>query len=394
MPIKLIVFDLDDTLITRAGTAVDGVADLLRSLCRRGIKIAIASNRAKSQGLQKLSRNGLDIDLFISNDETNAKKGSPRFVTYATDYFKLKANETVYVGHSKYDAITASHARVIFLAAAWAPLETQYGIDVARPTDILEFIDIYLLKKHLWHAADDEEGNRPASLFAMIDGNGAGDPDLKAACVQVLKEKRDATVNGKLAKRFILQHLLASLYLSGSHEIADYWTTYPGHTAQSTNEVMCDFFTLAAKLFREKYLDQLIVRHADARKAAYLRRSGKDAATLEDQIKTVHLNALFRDQIKKRTVVVIDDFTTQGHGFEWAINLLLNAGVSRVICIAIGKYGRRYDSERFPNKGVSFDSFEKCKLTDKHFGNRVTTFSYDDEALREIRESFQKWKKK
>ena len=141
------------------------------------------------------------------------------------------------------------------------------------------------------------------------------------------------------------------------------------------------------------HMSELLIRHADARKAAYLRRGG-NSATLEDQIRTVHLNPTFRKEIQGRSIVVIDDFTTQGHSFEWAINVLLNAGVSRVICTAIGKYGHRYGSERYARKGIAFDSFVPCTLGDNDFASRGTNFVYDDAALREMRDSFQRWRTK
>ena len=59
-------------------------------------------------------------------------------------------------------------------------------------------------------------------------------------------------------------------------------------------------------------------------------------------------------KLKGRVVCVLDDYTTSGNSFEAARSLLLAAGVKRVVMLALGKFGSKYNYETFAIKGDLF----------------------------------------
>jgi predicted amidophosphoribosyltransferase len=392
MPIRLVILDLDDTLIAPDGRPVEGIPEILRWLRAKELSIAIASNRDKAEGLRKIERSRLDYDLFVTRDETRTRKGSPEFILFPCRKLQVEVRESIYVGHSLYDAVTASHAKVLFLRASWAPTNVDYGIPVGTPQELREFIELYMSKTKLWFAFSNVAPHcgQSGKLYSMIDGNGAGDAQLKGLMVQVLKQQTDAQVKGRSFKDFLSRHLVASIYLSGLHEKADYWTLYPGHVKGSSNRTMQPFLELSTKLFRAKYADGLLLRHQTAQKSAYLRRSGQLAA-FESQVRSVLVNPKFRESLNAKTVLVIDDFTTNGNSFEWARNVLGRAGASNVICVALGKYGDVYNSNRSPQPGRAWDPFSPCELNDADFAEHPTSFSYDKDALAEFLQSYRRW---
>ena len=57
------------------------------------------------------------------------------------------------------------------------------------------------------------------------------------------------------------------------------------------------------------------------------------------QARTVRINPKYQDKLTGKTVIVFDDFTTEGKSVEWARTLLTSAKAAQVIALTIGKYG-------------------------------------------------------
>jgi phosphoribosylpyrophosphate synthetase len=79
-------------------------------------------------------------------------------------------------------------------------------------------------------------------------------------------------------------------------------------------------------------------------------------------------------------VLVVDDFTTEGYGFETARNFLLNAGAKKVICVAIGKYLKPHKIFS-PVLGTTWDSFDESHLTLEDFETTSIEPQIDEKAL-------------
>lgn len=60
------------------------------------------------------------------------------------------------------------------------------------------------------------------------------------------------------------------------------------------------------------------------------------------QARTVRINPKYRGRLTGKTVIVFDDFTTDGKSIEWARILLSNAGATQVIALTVGKYPSRH----------------------------------------------------
>ncbi|MHC5716966.1 MAG: phosphoribosyltransferase [Nostoc sp.] len=100
-----------------------------------------------------------------------------------------------------------------------------------------------------------------------------------------------------------------------------------------------------AKCFRKKYLKNLIVRHTTSRKSAYARSSGEIIDHL-NQLNTIYINKLpsYGDNniytnppLKKgKTILLLDDFCTQGYSLE-AARIFIEKTGANVICLSLLK---------------------------------------------------------
>lgn len=390
MGLRAIIFDLDDTLIKSNGSPVEGVPELLDQLRKWNLRIVIVSNKPRQKGLKKLQNANLQFDLFITGEDLGVKKGSPEFILEPCKRIEIKTDQVIYVGHSNLDMRTSSNARAIFVNVTWAPKENDYGIKINSPDSLSKFISHYLMKNHLWYWKLEEMDRlgRRIKILCMIDGSAGGNREIKSYLILVLKEKRDIKVKGESFKSFLLFHLLGSIYLDGVYRGIDYWTTYPGHTQGSTNDVMGGFLEIAAKLFRDQYLDNLFIRHKDAQKSAYARHA-REIVYFTNQTNTIHLNPQLKTKIRGKRILVIDDFTTKGYSFECARNILYYAEAEEVVCVSIGKYGPNYLIQT-PKDSISWNPYTSQSFNENDFNKIEMRGINDQNAFMEFLDSYNK----
>lgn len=391
MAVKALIVDLDGTVIQDDGTVVPGIEESLSRLSNLGIKIAIVSNRPKRQGTGKIARLQYSPDCFVTKNEVGEPKGSPKWVEYICNAFNIEPRDVLYLGDTDHDMWTAVNARVVYLNAAWSNSVMEYGIQVSSPAILTPLVENFFMKPTLWYwtlNTQDRLG-RTVEAKAMIDGNGAKVLDIRYGLLDWAKHDRDSNVGPFKLGNFFMLHLLASIYLGGLYEKADWWTTYPGSDG-GTNTAMDEFFDIAAKLFRDKFKPRLLVRHSPAVDSGEARAAGRSVSFM-NQVGTVCLNddPATVEQIRGKSIVLIDDFITDGYSSEWARNLLFEAGAANVITVTIGKYGSNFHCES-PQTGLSWNPFAPSKLSATDFAFLTARGTFDASALSCFRDSFLK----
>jgi len=344
MAIKGIIFDVSNTLIKPYPSTrpAPGVIDLINRLHFLGIKIfAFENNGPKVSVEHKLRTAGIYFDEVATSQETHKNKGSPEWVDFIKDRHNLKRNDLIYIGDSDQDMWTASHSRVLYFHAGWASTQGNYGILAPTPNWVRVVVEHILLKNHLWwwHLDTFDPAGRPVKKLTMIDANGAGDPIiLKKRIRNVLKYGEKWKVGPLYLDDFLWLHLLASIYFEGLYEFIDYWTIQPGHTPGSFSP-MTRYIDTSAKLFRDRYENDIILRGAEAMKSNEARLTYNIEEALKNQFNSIQVNAKYRGKLTGKNILYLDDFLTFGPTTEMSRNLLLEAGVTKITNVAIGKFG-------------------------------------------------------
>ncbi len=131
----------------------DGIIDLLSELKKRGIKIAIVSNKPDS-GVKQLNKEYFAeyIDVALGENEKAGipRKPAPEMVYEAmkqlTSTSSLASSSTLYVGDSDVDIMTARNAGIDCLSVTWGfktrEFLTQFGATkmIDAPSEMLEII--------------------------------------------------------------------------------------------------------------------------------------------------------------------------------------------------------------------------------------------------------------
>ena len=137
--IKVIVLDLDDTLIDTSsleplrsagrwrdihryfnGCAVyQGVVGLVTTARSVGIKVAIFSNAPSNYVQGLLKHFSITVDYVVAYHDVTQHKPSPEGVTRILEYFGVSADESIYLGDSNLDRDAAFNAGVEFFSVDW-----------------------------------------------------------------------------------------------------------------------------------------------------------------------------------------------------------------------------------------------------------------------------------
>jgi Haloacid dehalogenase-like hydrolase len=388
MAVKAVILDLDGTLIDRGGKQVAGIAAMLFELRRSGLKVAIASNRPGA--LTKLQTAGIAYDLLLTKSSVGANKGSPIWVATACSSFGLSDNEVVWLGDGDLDMRSAVNGGVILFAAVWSDQNFQWGIPVGTPDLFRLYLNEFFTAPAGWYyqlSSKDTNGNT-VETRALIDGSGAGIQALKSDLLGFLKYGSYPTI-GRIAMPtldFMTYHILSSVYADGLYRTADTWTIYPGSRG-GANPALSTLAGPFARLFRDRFVPDLLERHTRAKDQGETRQAGGNV-DWTNQFNTIRLNPQHRQRIDGKRIRVIDDFITQGFSAECARILLTEGGATEVVVISIGKYGT-WQWVASKAKGYTWDPYTAVQHPPRSFSAARTSGTIDQEPLATVRESYQ-----
>lgn len=371
MSIKIILVDISDTLVEPNGQLVRGSLEMLIKLNRSGISVFLVSNKSNSN--MKISEVAHLTQEILTPSVVGGRKGTGKFVNYIAEREGLERSEILYLGDTEQDMWECSNSDVLFLRADWSKNsnKTRYGIRFTTPESVAEHIIYYFSKSEYWYFELNGSDNlsRAYEYKALFNSHLTTITYIKHI-LKGMPLPRFKDDHRSRAKWFLVLHFIASLYLSGyltrdKKRGKPILCIYPGHRAQQSG-FLSEITELIPVLSNSvEFIPDLLIRHAAAPKSALLRKKGGQP-TFYSQISTIHLAADYRSKIEGRRVIILDDFTTQGYGFEAARNQFLNGGAGSVCCIAIGKFG--YTSTIcIPDKDVEWDSFCPNSIQDVDF---------------------------
>jgi hypothetical protein len=331
---------------------------LIRFLVSKGVRPIVLANRpwtvTKGKSGEKLSAReyyaeiwGPEVRWYIAQEDGFPLKPQAAALEHVLRAEGLDGNEVVFLGNDDDDMRTAVNGKVLFLTAGWQPSAptSEYGFRFESARDVARFVDVFCLRDHLWYYEVPAINLRTLGLISSRDSVASRYSD---DAIYTFKQK------GPRHRDFWTKYLVSTLYFAGVHRTPNLIVApYPGHGIGYDNEVVRDALVTFAKCFRMPYCPDLIVRHTKATKSQEARRRG---ISLDHrmQLETIHLTDKPRKYggeayknspfTKPRSVLVVDDFTTEGYGLDSARAYLRSVKkVKDVLLVSLG---------RFPNRDV------------------------------------------
>jgi pyrophosphatase PpaX len=128
-----------------------GTLDTIKELHSRGLKIGIATSKARARLTIDAERSGIDefIDASITGDEVNAAKPDPEAVARAIEALGVAADRVLYVGDGPNDIMAGQGAGAVTVGVAYGfhPAEMrEAGPDhvIDHPAELLALVDARL----------------------------------------------------------------------------------------------------------------------------------------------------------------------------------------------------------------------------------------------------------
>lgn len=115
-----------------------GIPELLAELCRRGVKMAVVSNKFQKAVTPLIEDYFGDcIAVSVGADENTPKKPDPGGVLKAMEQLGSVRERTIYMGDSAVDVLTARNAGVFSIACAWG-LREKATLEAAHPDVLID----------------------------------------------------------------------------------------------------------------------------------------------------------------------------------------------------------------------------------------------------------------
>jgi len=311
-----------------------GVVEALRSAKKEGCTTFVVSNHSRPTwltgaldfiqfqrcGFKPPRQSGKIVQELI---ELNRKNG-------------LAESEIIILGADDEDMMMAVNSKTVLIRCEWAkPLGSRianYGVPFVNP-GIIPVVLKLLEGNEPWYFVHSDEF---LTVYAATNAGTRFEPD--ATMVRLVNALRGCLKSGskELHKGFVL-HFLSSVYNTQIFREVDIWSYFPSSGSSNEGaEVMADFCDLARETYKKRSNGPLFIRH----KPSIKRHLGKcDRTDPTSQLETVHLNPEYAGKLEGSTVAVLDDYLTYGVSFGVAAALLKKAGASKVVAVAMGKFG-------------------------------------------------------
>jgi hypothetical protein len=335
MSLKGVIFGIDEVLLSKTqGEHRQDVYKLLRYLINRGVEIVVLANRDWNIGGRPFDQVFVDERITLScyiyqRTPTIPKKPKKEAIDHILSQKGWLREEVIYIGNSDMDMQAAVNSKLLFLNARWYGQNQNYGVSVETPKDVARFIDIFCLRDHWWHYSL-KSGN---SEFYSLGPYGTREAKYSV----IAEDARAAAKFGTGHPEFWIRYLLSTVYFGGL--IFDYIAIYPSSDPAGRVTGMEETVKAFGNCFRKSFISDLIVRHTQSEKSAYARASGK-TVDHQNQLHTIRLVKLPKktngDRYRSsplgsgKTVLVIDDFCTQGNSLEAARLFIEQTGAKTI----------------------------------------------------------------
>ena len=333
---------------------------------------------------------GPRVAWYVADEAGFPRKPQAASLTHVLTSEGLSPNEVVFLGNDHDDMRVAVNGGVLFLTASWQEAPVDYGFRFESVRDVARFVDLFCLRDYLWYYEVPSIEMRSLGLVSNQDVL-AGRYSKDAIATFKAKDVRH--------RDFWTKYLVSTLYFAGIHDRVSLIAPYPGHSVGYDNEVVRESLTTFAKCFRLTYCPDLIVRHKPATKSQTARLRGEHLDH-RNQLNTIHITSKpsrygaqpYRNSPFKspRSILVVDDFTTEGYGLDSARAYLRSIPtIQDIFLVSLLRFPNRHFHELSPVPKI-VDPFAPNTFTEPlsvkvhSFGSGVV----DPRSIREIAEHF------
>lgn len=354
------------------------VAQGLQALAHSGVPVAVVSNHSEPSWFRAaFPSNEVDYVHLRGRQDGSVIKG-------VASKYNLEPYDFLVLGGSNEDVQMAKNGGAVLVSAGWLPPvpSAGYGVSAGSIDDFREISNLVAAWPGAWYFEGTED-RYSVNVLADVSGKNVTTAQASWAnrIVNIVK-------GGHPRLQALLAVAARSLLRSGIARQSDVmFGLYPSsNSSNDDSDILSDFThrlrTTTVRSHFAKKGTPLFVRHTPSTKRS--RAGSIDRTDPSEQMQTLHLNPYYRNKVRGRNVVIIDDCTTYGVSFGVAAAFLRAAGAKSIRCMALGKFGNQL---RYYAIDEIVDPFapaprKACKYTERMFTG--TTNNSAQHSLREL----------
>jgi len=353
-------------------------------LRKQNITLAVASNKTRGRVLRRFENEDMrPPEIVVTKDDIGKRKPAPEFIARIAEEANVERRHIVYIGDRvKTDIITATNAGVLPFAAEYSNPGMEYGLQIPSLQSLAHYLDKFGSAHRPYFAwwlrrtvVEDV-----VRIYTLIYDHSWRDSRLRKVTNHlqtVLKEHGNVDLGNWNVRSVLLYLLISQCYFSGLIHEVDRIAVYPSSNPEKGNPTLEQFSQIMQRTFNTPYEPDLITRHTPSNKCQHGNRK------LWNQLNTIFIPPRYRGKISGESVLVIDDFTTSGTSLEAARQLLYQANVSNVYCLAIAKYRKTHEIALMRK---DWNPFEPTEFTESDYRRETVKGKVFDEQDRRFRE--------
>lgn len=369
------IFDQDDSIY-------DGIVEMLKEFKKRKYDLHFISHqRGKHKSFESciLKESGLKVK-FQTRTDIRAVLKKPEN--------KERLKTVIVVGGSDDDLHLATNFKLLLIKPEWSyikePKAIKYGFSLGTPEKVAKMIDI-IKNQQSWFFELDIDSN--CKLYALTSANNNSATGDEEAIIdsfrQILKKGHKKNFEA------LFFHFIASVMKSDELREIDIWSIMPSSGIALNSDMLeikerCRYLNGRHK---DNVKSPLFIRHSPTRKSHQTSSDERLRTGAKKHLSTINLNPQYEKSLKGKVVCVLDDYITNGTSFEALRNMLIKAGVKKVIFVAVGRFKKGefgiYQKEDYQIDGDVFTSNYSFELLqrDPNFG---VNGKYDARAKEEV----------
>lgn len=356
-----------------------GIEDLFLNLNAEGHTILVISHDRDSISLMQ----GIFREIFDFKVLCNYRKKIREVAN------EEKASTFILIGSSDEDLVLAANKRILIINPGWSVKQgvkpARYGITLQRPHQLFEAIRLIANQSNWYYQLHVGENTKVLALTSANTFN----RDVNQTEKEILEGFESLLKSGDRSYFNTLYfHLISGVMKNQELRNVDIWGTFPSSSGE-LNEELEELKERCRYLTNKRMNEPLFIRHTHVNKSHHTPHETRLSHGCVKHFDSIILNPYYLKRVKGKAVCVIDDYITNGISFEAARNLLLEAGASKVILVALGRYKRGqhgiYQHEAYNLNGNITQQGYNYKLNSKEY----LIGEYSNEARDEVRRIYQ-----
>ncbi|MCO4331148.1 phosphoribosyltransferase [Staphylococcus hyicus] len=293
-----------------------------------------------------------------------------------------KSKDFVLIGGVDEDIWIASNNNILLLNPTWIETSSKvqkYGFDIDNPEQMIKCLKILEINSSVYSRNNISENTE---LISISSARNSGATPEQNFIINSYKDYLKKSIDQY--KYAVFFHYLTLITQNSEFKEVDYWISAPSSSCDKKDGIY-EIEDYSRYLMSKKRKSEIIIRHTPAQKSTEINSSLRRQLDSSRHFETLYLNPKFKNKLKGATVVVLDDYVTNGHTFEAVRNLLTEAGVKKIYLITMGTFKMPYQIQQVDFKDDISNQRYKFKIISKE----NITLKYDEKALTTINKIYE-----